>query len=177
MDEIEQADVFKERIHAMMIDIDKALKMRESVAAREESQPPIENLPNTAEPRTPTGNLPYTAEPRTPTGNLPYTAEPRTPTGNLPYTTEPRTPTGNLLNTVEPRTPTGTIPITVADIPTIPFGHGQVSRVRLPKLTMRQFDGDLTKWSTFWDSFESSIHNSRELSCVDKFNYLNSLLE
>ena len=42
---------------------------------------------------------------------------------------------------------------------------------------MRQFDGDLTKWSTFWDSFESSIHNSRELSCVYKFNYLNSLLE
>ena len=39
MDKIEQADVFKERIHAMMIDIDKALKMRESVAAREESQP------------------------------------------------------------------------------------------------------------------------------------------
>ena len=29
----------------------------------------------------------------------------------------------------------------------------------------------------FWDSFEATIHNSDELSSVDKFNYLNTLLE
>ena len=29
----------------------------------------------------------------------------------------------------------------------------------------------------FWDSFEAAIHNKDELSSVDKFNYLNTLLE
>ena len=36
---------------------------------------------------------------------------------------------------------------------------------------------DVTKWSTFWDSFQSAIHDNREISKVDKFNYLNSVLE
>ena len=30
------------------------------------------------------------------------------------------------------------------------------NRVKLPKLTLRAFDGDLTSWPTFWDSFESA---------------------
>ena len=38
-------------------------------------------------------------------------------------------------------------------------------------------NGDLTKWSTFWDLFESSVHNHPSLSGVDKFSYLHSLLE
>ena len=50
-------------------------------------------------------------------------------------------------------------------------------RVRLPKLSIRPFNGDITKWTTFWDSYESSIHNNEELSDIDKFNYLKSLLE
>ena len=33
------------------------------------------------------------------------------------------------------------------------------------------------KWTTFWESFESAIYNNSELSDVEKFNYLNSLLE
>ena len=49
--------------------------------------------------------------------------------------------------------------------------------MKLPKLTLRAFDGDLTSWPTFWDSFESVIHKSDELCDVDKFNYLQSLLE
>ena len=50
-------------------------------------------------------------------------------------------------------------------------------KVKLPKLSIRKFNGDLTLWTTFWDSFESAIHNNRNLSAIDKFNYLNSLLE
>ena len=57
----------------------------------------------------------------------------------------------------------------------MPLGH--ITKVKLPKLTLKRFNGDLTKWATFWDSFESSIHNNLGLSAVDKFNYLNSLLE
>lgn len=49
--------------------------------------------------------------------------------------------------------------------------------VKLPKLSMKKFNGDLTKWITFWDSFSSSMHSNPSLSNVDKFNYLNSLLE
>ena len=51
------------------------------------------------------------------------------------------------------------------------------TRVKLPKLSLQKFNGDLTKWSMFWDSFESYIHQNSELSSFDKFQYLNSLLE
>jgi len=49
-------------------------------------------------------------------------------------------------------------------------------KVKLPKLILRPFNGDMTTWTTFWESFESSVHMNKELSDIDKFNYLNSLL-
>ena len=49
-------------------------------------------------------------------------------------------------------------------------------RVKLPKLVLRPFSGDITTWTTFWESYESAVHRSRDLSNIDKFNYLNSLL-
>ena len=51
------------------------------------------------------------------------------------------------------------------------------SRVRLPKLQLHSFSGDLTKWTSFWESFESAVHNNNDLTDVEKFNYLTSLLE
>ena len=53
--------------------------------------------------------------------------------------------------------------------------HG--ARVKLPKLAIRPFNGDITNWTTFWDSFESAIDSSPGLTDIDKFNYLKSLLE
>ncbi len=50
-------------------------------------------------------------------------------------------------------------------------------RIKLPKLTLRAFNGDITTWTTFWDCFESAVHLNSELSEIDKFNYLKSLLE
>ena len=50
-------------------------------------------------------------------------------------------------------------------------------RVKLPKLSLKKFNGDLTQWVTFWDIFESSIHSNPSLTRIDKFNYLSSLLE
>ena len=58
-----------------------------------------------------------------------------------------------------------------------PLSTDAASRLRLPKLTIRPFDGDVTKWTSFWDSYESTIHTNMDLSEVDKFNYLQSLLE
>ena len=49
--------------------------------------------------------------------------------------------------------------------------------VKLPKLMPKKFNGDLTKWETFWSSFESTIYINTTLFAVDKFNYLSSLLE
>ena len=51
------------------------------------------------------------------------------------------------------------------------------SKVKLPKLVPKTFNGDLTKWEAFWSTFESSIHLNPTLSAVDKFTYLDSLLE
>ena len=33
------------------------------------------------------------------------------------------------------------------------------------------------EWTTFWDSFESAVHTNPDLTGVDKFNYLHSLLD
>ena len=51
------------------------------------------------------------------------------------------------------------------------------SHVQLPKLQLRSFSGDLTKWTNFWESFESPVHNNENLSDIEKFNYLTFLLE
>ena len=37
--------------------------------------------------------------------------------------------------------------------------------------------GDLTKWMTLWDAFDAATHSSPNLSNIEKFNFLNSLLE
>ena len=49
--------------------------------------------------------------------------------------------------------------------------------VRLPKLSIKPFKGDLTAWTTFWDSYKAAIHENLALSEIDKFNYLRSLLQ
>ena len=56
-------------------------------------------------------------------------------------------------------------------------GGSNYSRSKLPKLVLPKFKGDITSYRTFWDSFESAVHKNPELSNIDKFNYLNSLLE
>ena len=52
-----------------------------------------------------------------------------------------------------------------------------VNRQHLPKLPLSKFRGDVTQWSSFWDSFKSSVHNNLNLPVIDKMNYLNSLSE
>jgi len=48
---------------------------------------------------------------------------------------------------------------------------------KLPKLSLAKFRGDVTSWSTFWDSYRSAVHENHTIAVVDKFNYLHSLLE
>lgn len=42
---------------------------------------------------------------------------------------------------------------------------------------LKTFKDDLAYWSTFWNSFESSIHNNPNLTDVDKLNYLVASLD
>ena len=68
-------------------------------------------------------------------------------------------------------------PLVPTMAPYSPSTHTIVPQVKLPKLSIRKFNGALTKWVTFWDSFNSSIHANPTLSSIDKINYLISLLE
>ena len=40
--------------------------------------------------------------------------------------------------------------------------------VRLPKLHLNQFNGDLTKWTSFWQFFEVAVDSNLDLSGVEK---------
>ena len=49
-------------------------------------------------------------------------------------------------------------------------------KFKLPKLSLATFNGDVTKWTSFWDSFQSTIGDHGGLSKIDKLKYLvNSL--
>ena len=49
-------------------------------------------------------------------------------------------------------------------------------RVKLPRLEIHKFDGNVLNWSTFWDRFTSSIDDATGINEVEKFNYLLGLL-
>ena len=51
------------------------------------------------------------------------------------------------------------------------------TKLKLPKLTLPRFRRDLTTWTTFWELYNSTMHDNNAISKVDKFSYLKSLLE
>ena len=56
--------------------------------------------------------------------------------------------------------------------------HSQsATKPRLPKLVLPKFNGEITKFKSFWDSFDSAVNKNADLYSVDKFNYLHALLE
>jgi hypothetical protein len=56
-------------------------------------------------------------------------------------------------------------------------GTPRLQRPKLPELTLHKFNGDVTKWVTFWDTYDSAVHQNDDLSDIDKFTYLKSLVE
>eukprot|EP00795_Rhopilema_esculentum_P007795 gene7795-13650_t len=48
---------------------------------------------------------------------------------------------------------------------------------KLQKLSLPSFDGDITQWTSFWESFSSTIHECSSLADIDKFKYLQQALE
>ena len=55
--------------------------------------------------------------------------------------------------------------------------RGHEAKVKLPKITLPRFSRNPMKWTSFWDSFKSAVHENSALSEVGKFSYLRSLLE
>ncbi|GFV93589.1 uncharacterized protein TNCV_1989011 [Trichonephila clavipes] len=51
------------------------------------------------------------------------------------------------------------------------FRNSDNIRIQVPKYITRFYGDDASKWLTFWNSFETAVHNEF-LSKVDKFNYL-----
>ncbi|XP_065073050.1 uncharacterized protein LOC135697364 [Ochlerotatus camptorhynchus] len=52
-----------------------------------------------------------------------------------------------------------------------------LTNVKLPTITLPEFDGDFNNWLTFLDTFLSMIHSSTEISFVQKFHYLRAPLK
>ena len=49
-------------------------------------------------------------------------------------------------------------------------------KVKLPKLTLPNFDGKPLEWQPFWDIFTSTVDGNESLGDIKKFSYLLSLL-
>ncbi|CAF1104794.1 unnamed protein product [Didymodactylos carnosus] len=56
-------------------------------------------------------------------------------------------------------------------------GSTTSTNVKLPRLDLIKFNGDVMKWQEFWDSFSSAVHDNRSLQPVEKMNYLKAQLD
>ena len=54
--------------------------------------------------------------------------------------------------------------------------HHTSTGVKLPKISIPTFDGDIMNWSLFWEQFEVSIHEMESLQDVEKLAYLRDAL-
>ena len=50
------------------------------------------------------------------------------------------------------------------------------SQVKLPRLELPKYAGELTEWQSFWDKFEAIVDQC-ELPVISKFNYLSHYLK
>ncbi len=46
------------------------------------------------------------------------------------------------------------------------------AKVRLLRINLPHFSGNVMMWPVLWDSFKSAVHDNLELNNIDKFNYL-----
>ena len=48
--------------------------------------------------------------------------------------------------------------------------------MKLPKLSLPTFDGNVLHWQEFWDVFDAAVHQQTAISDVTKFGYLKGSL-
>ncbi|XP_028397211.1 uncharacterized protein LOC114521021 [Dendronephthya gigantea] len=153
--EIEQADIMQENIQSTVIEINMCL---------EEHKLFIDFVTASATNVATESNLAQSSVVIPPENNL-----------EAPVSTDSAVSTSS--NTNVPQSNSTTPTQTAPDTASTPGNQTNMPTVKLPKLNLKRFRGDPTAWSTFWDMFESSVHNNPTLSSIDKFNYLSSLLE
>ena len=56
------------------------------------------------------------------------------------------------------------------------LSHNPEAKVKLPKLEISKFDGDIIHFRRFSDQFNSAMHSNDSINDIDKFCYLNSFL-
>ena len=78
------------------------------------------------------------------------------------------------VRTERPSDPPVTGPPVGPTDPAAKDAHDLTAKVKLPKITLPRFNGDPLRWMSF---FQSAVHLNSELTDVDKFNYLRSLLD
>ncbi|XP_064462301.1 uncharacterized protein LOC135372760 [Ornithodoros turicata] len=49
--------------------------------------------------------------------------------------------------------------------------------IKLPKLQLMTFAGELTQWQPFWEQFRTAVHENRRLNKTEKFQYLSTSLK
>ena len=54
--------------------------------------------------------------------------------------------------------------------------HKGLSRVNLPKISVRIFDGEVLNWKSFWEQFDATIHCKAALNNTEKLMYLQEAL-
>ncbi len=48
--------------------------------------------------------------------------------------------------------------------------------VKLPKLVIDKYSGEISQWQEFWSQYETAIHGNDALCKKEKFTYLKSYL-
>ena len=56
-------------------------------------------------------------------------------------------------------------------------GQSVTSRVKLPKFEIKKFNGDPTRWKSFMESFDAAVHQNKDLTEIEKMNFLVNHLE
>ena len=80
--------------------------------------------------------------------------------------------------TTPPSTPAAPIPsVGATHTTTAPAVTSTGNKTRLLKLTIRPFNGDTTKWRSFWDAYNAAIHRNDSPSKIEKFTYLIGIVE
>ena len=164
-EEIEQADIVREKIELAIVDLGSALDAAAAASTSKKHESSATRSAGTSETTDSRTDPIPPPEGGTGTGHDSHGATPTSSPASTPTHSRATSPTHSRVTT-----PPLELPL-AGDPP----AHS--TRVKLPKLSLKRFNGDLTKWIMFWDTFESAVHRNSTLSSIDKFNYLNSLLE
>ncbi|XP_058456787.1 uncharacterized protein LOC131434155 [Malaya genurostris] len=67
-----------------------------------------------------------------------------------------------------------TIPSTSISHPSPPTVSSSLKGLKLPTISLPEFDGDFKEWLTFHDTFLALIHSNQDVPAIQKFHYLKS---